>query len=72
MPHRQGFNQSMSCADICCGAEEKPGLFARKVRAPQVGALLVARRLDPLEELTHSDFLFAVRDWIAKRAGALL
>ena len=37
----------------------------------EVGALLTARRLDPLEELPHSDFLFAVRDWIATRAKAL-
>lgn len=35
----------------------------------EVGALLDARRLDPLEQLTHSDYLFAVRDWIASRAG---
>jgi hypothetical protein len=38
----------------------------------EVGALLEARRLDPLNQLTHSDFLFAVRDWIASRAGALI
>ncbi|MEQ7155092.1 hypothetical protein [Brevundimonas aurifodinae] len=37
----------------------------------EVGALLDARRLDPLDELTHSDFLFAVRDWIAVRAEAV-
>lgn len=37
----------------------------------EVGALLDARRLDPLDELTHSDFLFTVRDWVAVRAGAL-
>jgi hypothetical protein len=37
----------------------------------EIGALLAARRLDPLEQLTHSDYLFAVRDWIASRAGAL-
>ena len=35
------------------------------------GTLLAARRLDPLDELTHSDFLFTVRDWITTRAGAL-
>jgi hypothetical protein len=35
----------------------------------EVGALLAARRLDPLGDLTHGDFLFAVRDWIAARAG---
>jgi hypothetical protein len=33
----------------------------------EVGALLAAKRLDPLGEITHSDFLFAVRDWIASR-----
>jgi hypothetical protein len=37
----------------------------------EVGALLAARRLDPLDDLTHSDFLFAVRYWIAARATAL-
>lgn len=37
----------------------------------EVGGLLEARRLDPLDQLTHSDFLFAVRDWIASRVGAL-
>jgi hypothetical protein len=36
----------------------------------EVGALLAARRLDPLDGLTHSDFLFAVRDWITTRAQA--
>lgn len=29
-----------------------------------MAALLEPRRLDP-DDLTHSDFLFAVRDWIA-------
>jgi hypothetical protein len=33
----------------------------------EIGALLVPRRLDP-GDLTHSDFLFAVRDWIETRA----
>ena len=33
-----------------------------------VGTVLAARRLDPLGDLTHSDFLFVVRDWIASRA----
>ena len=33
----------------------------------EIGALLAPRRLDP-HDLTHSDFLFAVRDWIAARA----
>lgn len=34
----------------------------------EVGALLASRRLDPIQQLSHSDFLFAVRDWIASRA----
>ena len=34
----------------------------------EIGALLEARRLDPLHELSHSDFMFAVRDWIESRA----
>jgi hypothetical protein len=33
----------------------------------EIGALLEPRRLDP-DDLTHSDFLFAVRDWIETRA----
>ncbi|WP_420479232.1 hypothetical protein [Brevundimonas sp. FT23028] len=33
----------------------------------ELGALLAPRRLDP-DDLTHSDYLFAVRDWIATRA----
>jgi hypothetical protein len=33
-------------------------------------ALLAARRLDPLDELTHNDFLFTVRDWMTTRASA--
>lgn len=37
----------------------------------EVGTLLAARRLDPLADLPHSDFLFAVRDWIATRAKTL-
>ena len=32
-------------------------------------ALLAARRLDPLDELTHNDFLFTVRDWMTTRAS---
>ena len=36
----------------------------------EVGALLLARRLDGLDDLTHGDFTFAVRDWIAWRAMA--
>jgi hypothetical protein len=36
----------------------------------QVASLLEPRRLDP-DDLTHSDFLFAVRDWIAARAEPL-
>jgi hypothetical protein len=33
----------------------------------EVGDLLAPRRIDP-EDLTHSDFLFAVRDWLEARA----
>ena len=33
----------------------------------EITALLAPHRLDP-NDLTHSDFLFAVRDWIAVRA----
>jgi hypothetical protein len=33
-----------------------------------VSKLLARRRLDALSDLTHSDFLFAVRDWIETRA----
>lgn len=38
-----------------------------RVFQAEVGALLAPRRLDP-DDLTHSDFLFAVRDWIEARA----
>ena len=31
---------------------------------------LTARRLDPLAQLSHSDFLFAVRYWIALHGGS--
>jgi hypothetical protein len=34
-----------------------------------VAALLAARRLDPLDELSHNDFLFTVRDWMTTRAS---
>jgi hypothetical protein len=34
----------------------------------EVAAVLKVHRLDPLEELSHSDFMFAVRDWFASRA----
>jgi hypothetical protein len=36
----------------------------------EIGALPAARRLDALDELPHSDFLFAVRDWITTRDKA--
>lgn len=32
----------------------------------EIGALLAAHRLDP-GEMTHSDYLFVVRDWLALR-----
>ena len=34
----------------------------------EVAALLELRNLDPIDELTHSDFMFAIRDWLATRA----
>jgi hypothetical protein len=37
----------------------------------EVSDLLAARRLDRLDDLTHSDFMFAVRDWIAARVEAV-
>ena len=37
MPHGQRFDESMSCGKICRAAEEKPGLFALKVRDPHRG-----------------------------------
>lgn len=52
-----------------------PGVNAMRADYQQfqaeVADLLDARRLDPLDQLTHSDYMFAVRDWIASRAGAL-
>ena len=38
-----------------------------RVFQAEVRALLAPRRIDP-DDLTHSDFLFAVRDWIETRA----
>ncbi len=38
----------------------------------QIDALLVDFDLDALSELTHNDFTFAVREWIAKQATAML
>jgi hypothetical protein len=38
----------------------------------EVGNLLIARRLDAIDYLTHSDFMFAVRDWIAARAEVMM
>ena len=35
----------------------------------EVDVLLEARRLDSINALTHSDFMFVVRDWIEVRAG---
>jgi len=34
----------------------------------EVSALLIKLRQDPLKDLTHSDFLLVVRDWIETRA----
>ena len=34
MPHGQRFDETMSCGEIYRAAEEKPGLFAQKVRDP--------------------------------------
>lgn len=53
-----------------------PGVAAMqadyRVFRDEIGALLAARRLDLLEDLTHSDFVFAVRDWIETRAEVRL
>jgi hypothetical protein len=34
----------------------------------EVAVILADHRLDPLDRLSHSDFMFAVRDWIESRA----
>ena len=34
----------------------------------EIAAVLVAKRLDPLDQISHSDFLWAVNDWVALRA----
>jgi len=49
------------------------GAMARDYRQFQaeVDAIIMENRLDPLDKLTHSDFLFVVRDWFDKRAPAL-
>ncbi|MEO7027339.1 MAG: hypothetical protein ABI056_07270 [Caulobacteraceae bacterium] len=36
----------------------------------EIGALLEGRRLDPLDELSHVDFMFAIRDWIESRVDS--
>ncbi len=36
----------------------------------EIGAVLQAKRLDPFDQLSHSDFLWAVRDWIDSRVTA--
>ena len=41
-------------------------LFRKEARA-----ILREQRLDPLDRLSHNDFLFVATDWIAKRAKAL-
>lgn len=41
-------------------------LFRKEART-----ILREQRLDPLDRLSHNDFLFVVSDWIAKRAKAL-
>lgn len=41
-------------------------LFRKEART-----ILREQRLDPLDRLSHNDFLFVVRYWIAKRAKAL-
>ena len=56
------------------GALPLPGVAAMQADhslfQEEVGALLAARRLDTLDQLTHSDFMFAIRDWIELRAPA--
>ncbi len=54
-------------------AEPLPGAAAlqadyRRFQA-EIGPLLAPRRLDP-DHLTHSDFLFAVSDWLMAQAAA--
>jgi hypothetical protein len=34
----------------------------------EVAAVLEAHRLDPLDQLTHNDYVFAVHDWVASKA----
>ncbi len=41
-----------------------------RVFQDEVGPVLARRRLDP-DQLTHSDFLWLVRDWIASKAEAV-
>jgi hypothetical protein len=39
-----------------------------KLFQAEVGALLAEHRMDPLDRLSHSDFMWAVRDWIESKA----
>jgi hypothetical protein len=34
----------------------------------EVAAIIADQRLDPLDNLPHSDFLFVIRNWLTKRA----
>jgi hypothetical protein len=75
--HRNDLDEAIRCVrnwlseHRARNAQPLPGAAALQVdyRAFQaeVRALLAPRRLDP-DDLTHSDFLFAVHDWIETRA----
>ena len=80
--HRNDPDQAIRCVRNWLsdhrpsGATPLPGSSAMlgdyKLFQSEVSALLADRRLDGLEQLTHSDFLWAIRDWMASRAGALV
>lgn len=42
-----------------------------RVFRDEIEAVLAAKRLDTLDSLTHNDFLWAVRDWLASSVGTL-
>ncbi|MBV9430693.1 MAG: hypothetical protein JO137_02610 [Hyphomicrobiales bacterium] len=80
--HANDPDEAIRCVRNWLSEHRSPGAFPlpgpAAMRADyrlfqaEVGNLLVARRLDRLADLTHSDFMFAVRDWIAARADAVL
>jgi hypothetical protein len=69
LPHNLG---SEGVSLVVSDADPLPGTAAMRADYRQfqaeVGPLIVQRRLDP-GDLTHSDYLFVVRDWLQERGA---